>query len=255
MTKTYTPTPELLAIPEPDRIRWAEALESGEYEQTFAGSLFDSGSYCCLGVWDQINDCIYKTQEQYESHGSFLAFYPLSKIPNFDVKDHRLPRAAECDGLDYAFHTLNDSLYFTFPQIAQLLRGNEIKQMIELKFDPHPDLLATPFDERIEWCGYLDERSQAVCELKNNYGSVCCLGALAEGRGASIDINTRTSSGYVMPYYQLGEGFNAYLNDSAICGNDEIDFEILNDRYKFTFPEIQELLKGRSVTKRYEQHP
>ena len=130
---TYTPTPELLAIPEPDRIRWAEALESGEYEQGTEGHLIDvCGRYCCLGVWDQINGFQYGSVQEWGNIpqnpiSMKLGFLPISEIPNFPIDaDKRLPYVATDGGIPVALHTLNDSRGMTFPQIAQLLRGNEV---------------------------------------------------------------------------------------------------------------------------------
>lgn len=119
----YTPTEELLATPEADRIRWAEALESGKYEQ-IRGTLHVIGKgNCCLGVGERISGTTVFSMLGVDLPSD------IRRGARFMLGD-RLPqriRAATCSGgQTWDFTELNDELYFTFPEIAQLLRGNEV---------------------------------------------------------------------------------------------------------------------------------
>ena len=122
MSTTYTPTDELLATPEADRIRWAEALESGEYKQGYR-RMFVNGSYCCLGVWERINGAL--------ESGLLKKALPLAMYNPTHLGD-RLPQyikfATSGDGIRHSPQLLNDDCGFTFPEIAQLLRGNSVSK-------------------------------------------------------------------------------------------------------------------------------
>lgn len=116
----YRPTTELLALNEADRMKWAEALESGKYSQCNS-ELFNGSGYCCLGVWERING---HTDEGLSKRG-----LPTS-LDNPTRIDDVLPQAIwvthTSGGLPLYFPNLNDTYDFSFAEIAQLLRGNEV---------------------------------------------------------------------------------------------------------------------------------
>lgn len=85
-----------------DRIKWAEALESGEYEQG-QNRLHDfvENTYCCLGVAEKIGLC--KVRDARYSVHPFASF-----------NDHDL----------YNFVVLNDERGYSFEQIAEVIRSS-----------------------------------------------------------------------------------------------------------------------------------
>ena len=133
------PTKDLLDLDESERIRWAIALESGEYEQGIK-VLYSERGYCCLGVWERINgskdsDLVgltYPTQIDNPTR--------ISRANN-SIKYPPLPediKPACHKGINYTFDSLNDgfSMYIdeykillklNFNEIAQLLRGNSVE--------------------------------------------------------------------------------------------------------------------------------
>ena len=118
MLTTYTPTPELLALDEAGRIKWAEALESGEYTQGFT-RLFRDGKCCPLAVLALANgvaESLLSSADRYQH------------IPNLGCDDiFHLQFAIQSCSLDhFKVWDLNDNHRLTFPQIAQLLRGNPV---------------------------------------------------------------------------------------------------------------------------------
>ena len=110
----YRPHPDLLAAPEPERIEWAEALESGEYGQG-KGYLFRDGGYCCLGVLAIINGI---PKCQIEGRLDLPDYFTLG-----GQYLNQIYAARNETDEPFSFPTLNDSLGLTFPQIARLLRG------------------------------------------------------------------------------------------------------------------------------------
>ena len=119
-TITYKPTEELLALDESERIRWAIDLECGEFDQG-KGKLFDGKRYCCLGVWEWINGT--------EDEEIFDRGIP-SMLNNPPRIGDVLPCSIYCAEVDsgdvFTFFALNDNQQFTFKEIAQLLRGNNV---------------------------------------------------------------------------------------------------------------------------------
>lgn len=124
---TIVPNREVLA-------EWADALESGEYGQT-ESLLRDASGFCCLGVLCEIavkHGVISEAVEILDSDDE-----PIGEF-SYDGKDAFLPRAVsewafgdphennpdmvtEHDGMESA-SSLNDSLEYSFPQIAAAIR-------------------------------------------------------------------------------------------------------------------------------------
>lgn len=127
MSTKYKPAPQLMAVPEADRIRWAEALESGKYKQG-RGSLFDNGCYCCLGVLQEINGLPVYSQFSEDYETDIPAEWPADtghiSLPSLNEVDYLL--ALDEDGESYGADKLNDDAGLSFKQIAQLIRGNEV---------------------------------------------------------------------------------------------------------------------------------
>ena len=122
-TYTCTPTAELLALPEGERIIWAEALESGEYEQGF-GRLWEDGRYCCLGVLESINGRSDAAMRTINLPSGFA-----DPVCIGGKRPEHVPFAtAGCfPNWKGTPDILNDDIRLTFLEIAALLRGQSIE--------------------------------------------------------------------------------------------------------------------------------
>lgn len=107
---------------------WANALKSGEYEQT-TGTLRDKFGYCCLGVACQIaidNGCTVKVEQEVgegdncyhydESEGNL----PLSVIKWYGLEGED-PILKHINGEDISAVDLNDNHCLNFNQIADAI--------------------------------------------------------------------------------------------------------------------------------------
>lgn len=107
---------------------WCNALRSGEYKQT-KGRLQDEDGFCCLGV-------LYKTQIpedkiRYRNNGKDYIFGGLPKhqpnakkwMKNIDTSFDYMTSHSLID--------LNDELYFTFDEIADLLEAVYIHEVLK----------------------------------------------------------------------------------------------------------------------------
>jgi len=91
------------------KMRWADALDSGEYQQGY-GHLFKDNKYCCLGVLAQLEDPLWVSTYWERSPGlgmqSGLSYENVCEL------------ARRNDGMD-GYHK------HTFPEIAKLLRERD----------------------------------------------------------------------------------------------------------------------------------
>lgn len=119
MTKTYKPHPDFQSLDETERKRWADALRSGEYEQCKGTLLNNAGHYCCIGVFQAIND---KPTEGNEAR--YRQLEDQARINN------KLPEEVflgwDPDGNEFNPMQANDDYSLTFPQIADLIEGKEV---------------------------------------------------------------------------------------------------------------------------------
>lgn len=117
-------------------LKWAEALESGKYEQTTGNwgqlTLGDgaidngqNGKFCCLNVASMIHSgldigeyCIMKGLVQSKSFNHDIAGLEVGRMLGWD--EERIP------GLNRSFVVMNDVELLTFPQIAA-----EIRKMVD----------------------------------------------------------------------------------------------------------------------------
>jgi hypothetical protein len=95
--------------------KWADALESGEYQQGFQ-TLKDGDAYCCWGVYCEISPLPKSNWEQYAivsspDLGVLGIKNPYGILPFLDRKDNTV-----------LLTELNDSGVMSFKQIAQLIR-------------------------------------------------------------------------------------------------------------------------------------
>ena len=136
-----TPTKELLDLPEDERIAWAEALESGRHEQYQNGGWAGSNQSCCLhvkaiedfnsGVWasspcdmEQFNPDLGDDWDW--SIHSLIGEKRLADMIIATASNYKnLPK--HCCSNRIGFIELNDVFFLTFPQIAQIIRGNEVE--------------------------------------------------------------------------------------------------------------------------------
>lgn len=119
--KLYLPHPEILAVNEAQRIEWAEALESGEYEQCKA-FMYNGTGFCCLGVLELIKGrpkhvMLNKTTPARLSDPFRLNSLEGLRLPqNIGIASTNLyPKLIA--------ENLNDRKHLAFPQIARLIRG------------------------------------------------------------------------------------------------------------------------------------
>lgn len=103
-----------MSDPAAERLRWAEALESGKFEQA-EGALKDSaGHFCCLGVACELYDpSKWKVDEElYVEYEGMLGIPPPPVLERFGITEDQANYLA----------TLNDSQGKTFKEIAQVIR-------------------------------------------------------------------------------------------------------------------------------------
>jgi hypothetical protein len=110
---------------------WVEALESDQYEQgTYV--LHEGDEYCCLGVLCELGRIhgIVQRVEMKENRNGFPALY------RYDGEEIFLPvSVAQWVGLLnsdelWTLVNMNDSGEYTFPEIAQYIRKNLIREDI-----------------------------------------------------------------------------------------------------------------------------
>lgn len=105
--------------------KWIKALDSGEYKQGYL-QLQDNYGYCCLGLGCKVTipDAL-----QFKEGGRLVGTFPneqpaapdwLSQI-NLDFFNKT----------DYPLAKLNDSMGFTFPEIATLLELVYVHKMLD----------------------------------------------------------------------------------------------------------------------------
>jgi len=107
--------------------KWLKALRSGEYKQT-KGQLKDEKGYCCLGVLCELHrktvkqkGCKWNLYNSYLGTGSILP-EKVMKWAGMETESGRLPKRIERKS-KYAHNLidLNDTLNFSFKQIAQVI--------------------------------------------------------------------------------------------------------------------------------------
>lgn len=119
------------------RDQWADALESGEYEQA-TGALVLDGAYCCLGVLcelaikDGVED-IRRVEDQFqitsdEYPGEWLDHddgdlpEPVMKWAGLTDSNPVMSPAISPDTPPFRAINLNDDEHWTFKQIAEAVR-------------------------------------------------------------------------------------------------------------------------------------
>ena len=136
-TITLTSTDKLLALDEVERLKWAEALESGKYKQGM-GRLFSNGCYCCLGVYESIcgvsdellDNKAFPRDLKSERHHIEGGDYSTVKFCEDDIEVKSNFQANELnDGI--IFHGSSNGYTLDFYQIAQLLRGIAVQLRVD----------------------------------------------------------------------------------------------------------------------------
>lgn len=134
VTITFRPNEDLLSkVSEAERIRWAEALESGEYVQGMESLAFwkhEEGKphneptlcHCCLGVLAHIQGHELNPEDPQPLLGDG------NTLDGVDMEDISAAVYDDDSGVSHltAFYNLNDDHRLTFAEIAQLLRGNSV---------------------------------------------------------------------------------------------------------------------------------
>lgn len=104
-------------------MKWAEALESGEYRQT-KGTLRKSGAFCCLGVLcnmhAQANPKFAATQNSKTFYDEEAAF-PSQRVKEWAGMQTDDGSFSDVELGDISLATENDS-GVKFPEIAKLIR-------------------------------------------------------------------------------------------------------------------------------------
>lgn len=109
--------------------RWADALDSGDYKQG-TGALYseEKNAYCCMGVWQKLND-----KPTTRNTGRQSGFPDSTEDPapfgEYDHCYHRTLFRVTTPNTDTYIcpATLNDGYKLTFPEIAKVLRGGTVE--------------------------------------------------------------------------------------------------------------------------------
>ena len=97
-------------------LRWAEALEFGEYKQT-TGRLRQGNRYCCLGVACDLSYLNKWTIDNF--YGGKLGSLPINVMEFYGLPS---PFGFIDPETSCTLDRLNDFNQYTFPQIAQVIR-------------------------------------------------------------------------------------------------------------------------------------
>ena len=147
----FVPHEDLLALDEKERIRWAEALESGDYKQG-TGALFDPKcGYCCLGVWESINGatdsqmatCSRPSTMELRAGGAEATLIDDGRPESVFAAKKEDKIGDEVSYFPLRFMSLNDSIGMSFDQIAQILRGNSVEVEVATDAFDMPDALGS----------------------------------------------------------------------------------------------------------------
>jgi hypothetical protein len=102
----------------PLQTKWLDALESGEYEQTFKGALQDGDGYCCLGVANAV--CELKESNEFSLETTYDKLGLHDEVGTFVT--------VPATKFDYSYLTgMNDVGRFSFEKIAGFIRANPEK--------------------------------------------------------------------------------------------------------------------------------
>lgn len=103
--------------------KWADALESGKYNQTDSW-LKDSRGFCCLGVLCDIVKNELKTDwDDDNSLLGQLTILPKEVVKLTGIKTNTDPWIVD-EGENQHFSVMNDDLGYTFVDIAKTIRAN-----------------------------------------------------------------------------------------------------------------------------------
>ena len=128
-TMTFTPHPDLQLLPEADRLKWADALDtSQQYKGQMCNS--DNTRHCCLCVAEQVlNGATFEDYKGYPLPDEMENPYRVGLEVKENILLQRVYAAyvtePGCTTAPAPFPLLND-YYLTHPQIAQLLRGETV---------------------------------------------------------------------------------------------------------------------------------
>lgn len=124
-----------IPLPQEELDEWADALESGEYEQT-THVLHAYEGFCCLGVyfdacvggeWEAATlDCEYNVNDNGEYTGTWIPAAHGKRVSGYASRDAFLPQKLLPKPVQKALVTLNDGEGLTFKQIAAIVRSGEI---------------------------------------------------------------------------------------------------------------------------------
>jgi hypothetical protein len=115
-TVTEITVEEILA----NRARWAEALRSGDYEQTDVGAMCHNGRYCCLGVARALLN-------PPESDADWGGFADSRTTAELGLSGNAGGTAVlDGDGEMVYLSDLNDVFGFTFAEIADLIDDGQV---------------------------------------------------------------------------------------------------------------------------------
>lgn len=135
--------PSLSHIPRKRIAEWIDALRSGEYKQAKARLQRDDG-YCCLGVACEI---FIPKHKQRRKNGELQGVMPrdqdnapqwlrsLNKdfVRRFQRSRSDIPTFDSIETLTYGLDYLNDSLNFSFDEIADMVQLVYLENALTLK--------------------------------------------------------------------------------------------------------------------------
>ena len=129
-TITFEPHPDLQLIPEADRLKWADALDTSiQHKGRMCNE--DDSAHCCLCVGEQVLNGATFENYKYSNLPVEMSKIPYLVGPSYGITSlDKLSAAHLCipgcvDKETVPFASLND-YYLTHPQIAQLLRGEAV---------------------------------------------------------------------------------------------------------------------------------
>ena len=120
-------------MPNKENIKlWVDALRSNQYEQG-TGSLCEDNKHCCLGVACEVYQkivgdleitkaCGYDNKIEYNNDTNFLPRRVIDWLGlDMDSPDSTISRGDDSTLNTYGYVELNDSLSYTFNQIADVI--------------------------------------------------------------------------------------------------------------------------------------
>lgn len=132
-------------------LKWAKALESGDYPQARSALKTAAGGYCCVGVLYDVNGAKWEATEDTDLGGTglresidsgystigpklgdklglfqddFQVFVTKAELGGLGLGDEYFDRQEEPirDDYNFSIYELNDSVKLTFPEIAKVIR-------------------------------------------------------------------------------------------------------------------------------------